>query len=444
MANERPKERILVVDDSTQIVDFIVDEVLKPNGFDTLIARDGLEGFRMAHQHQPDLILLDYEMPKLTGVEVLERLQQYDFDIPVILMTGHGSEVIAIEVFRLGVKDYLIKPFHVEEMVERINTALREARLLKELEKLNSRLLIANRHLKMLVQFGEKVSGNADIDAVLLWVLNMATNLTNSEEGSIHIMDEGELVCRAFKPPRSDEAQLLNQKPSDKPLSDPLAIQAVSEQKVKHANRRGRKPAKAGSFVDAVAMPITYGDEHIGVIVLKHYAQNSRKYTRQDTAVIKTLANYTAMAIDSARRPTNDIDELADEISYNQKRIFISYARTDWDPYVDTIVNRLSSEGFHIWIDQEGLEGGQDWLDKINEALQSCDYMILCVTPRALSSLYVKFEYRYFFHANKPLIPVICEPTQMPAELISIHMIQYTELDTLILRLRGLMRGSNT
>ena len=65
MVNKRPKERILVVDDSTQMVDFIVDEVLKPNGFETLIARDGLEGFKMARQYQPDLILLDYEMPEV-------------------------------------------------------------------------------------------------------------------------------------------------------------------------------------------------------------------------------------------------------------------------------------------------------------------------------------------------------------------------------------------
>ena len=159
---------------------------------------------------------------------------------------------------------------------------------------------------------------------------------------------------------------------------------------------------------------------------------------------MKVLANYTAMAIDSASRPIADFaDDSLDDIAYNQKRIFISYARADWDMYVTNVVDRLSGEGFHIWIDQAGLEGGQDWLDKINEALNACDYMILCVTPRALSSLYVKFEYRYFFHENKPLIPVICEPSQMPAELINIQTIQYTELDTLTVRLRGLMRTSN-
>ena len=170
--------------------------------------------------------------PKLTGVEVLERLQQYDFDIPVILMTAHGSEVIAIEVFRLGVKDYLIKPFDSLEMVDRINKALREARLRKELEKLNSQLLVNNRQLKMLGQLGEKVTDSADLDQVLFWVMKMATHLTGSHEGSIHILFDDELICRVLTSPESGQPQLIAHDPSIKPLSDPLAIQTVGKKTV--------------------------------------------------------------------------------------------------------------------------------------------------------------------------------------------------------------------
>src|SRR5262245_27537162 len=112
MANER----VLVVDDSIQNVDFLTDYVLKPNNYQVLVARNGEEGFKIALEKHPDLILLDNNMPKMTGMEVLEALKDHQLNIPVILMTFHGSETLAVQSFRLGVKDYVLKPFHISEM----------------------------------------------------------------------------------------------------------------------------------------------------------------------------------------------------------------------------------------------------------------------------------------------------------------------------------------
>ncbi|MBL8157757.1 MAG: response regulator, partial [Anaerolineae bacterium] len=70
MANER----ILVVDDGQENRDFLVEFVLGPNGYEALIARDGKEGLDMALQHRPDCILLDYQMPRMNGIEVLRHL----------------------------------------------------------------------------------------------------------------------------------------------------------------------------------------------------------------------------------------------------------------------------------------------------------------------------------------------------------------------------------
>ena len=125
-------ERILVVDDSKENREFIIDYILKPNGYEVLEARDGVEGMELARSASPDLMLLDLQMPRLDGTGVLTALRRENLSIPVILMTFHGSEEIAIEVFRLGVRDYVKKPYTPEEMLGAIETSLTETRLRKE------------------------------------------------------------------------------------------------------------------------------------------------------------------------------------------------------------------------------------------------------------------------------------------------------------------------
>jgi FixJ family two-component response regulator len=90
-------------------------------------------------------VLLDYQMPRLNGIDVLNAMQANGWNIPVILMTFYGSEEIAIEVFRLGVRDYVKKPFSVEEMIAAIERNMTEVRLRREKEALTERLIQANR-----------------------------------------------------------------------------------------------------------------------------------------------------------------------------------------------------------------------------------------------------------------------------------------------------------
>jgi hypothetical protein len=118
--------------------------------------------------------------------------------------------------------------------------------------------------------------------------------------------------------------------------------------------------------------------------------------------------------------------------------IFVSYSRKDWTEFVEPLVDRLQQAGFEVWVDQHLLRGGQNWLDEVNQALASSDCMVLCVSPDALDSKYVKMEYRYLIEEDRPLIPVICRPVELPVELRGIQYIEYTYLDNLVARLREL------
>jgi len=137
------KENILVVDDSTEISGILKNALLLPLGYSVLLANNGRKGLEMALETDPDLILLDMNMPEMTGIEMLKALREYQCEAPVIFMTVEGSIEIAVEAFRLGVVDYLSKPFSLDVVEEAINRALEQNRMKSRYSKMRNNLIKA-------------------------------------------------------------------------------------------------------------------------------------------------------------------------------------------------------------------------------------------------------------------------------------------------------------
>lgn len=97
-------EFILVIDDSREIVKHLTETVLPSFGYHTMHAFDGRSGLEVIRDKEPDLVMLDYNLPQMTGLDVLQQMAQESLKTPVVLMTGYGSELSAIEAFRLGPK----------------------------------------------------------------------------------------------------------------------------------------------------------------------------------------------------------------------------------------------------------------------------------------------------------------------------------------------------
>ncbi len=112
---------ILTVDDSTTIRK-IVRRALENFNCEILEAQNGVEGLATANKGKPDLILLDITMPVMTGVEMLERLRgEVELKtIPVIMLTAESGKEAVTKAVRMGIKDYIVKPFKGPELVERI------------------------------------------------------------------------------------------------------------------------------------------------------------------------------------------------------------------------------------------------------------------------------------------------------------------------------------
>ncbi len=116
-------KRILVVDDSARIRDFLAGLLLPAEGYEAASACDGQEGLALAMEDTPDLIITDVSMPNLTGVEMVEALRRAGCNVPVIFLTGQGSEETAVRALRLGAVDYFIKPPDPDALMAAIQRA---------------------------------------------------------------------------------------------------------------------------------------------------------------------------------------------------------------------------------------------------------------------------------------------------------------------------------
>ena len=114
--------RILVVDDDPAFVKTLA-AALEPL-YETLIATRGSVGLELISRRRPDLVLLDCLLPDVPGLAVLRTAKKLFPSIPVIVMTGFGSEDVSVEAFRRGARDYLRKPFDLPDLLARIEILL--------------------------------------------------------------------------------------------------------------------------------------------------------------------------------------------------------------------------------------------------------------------------------------------------------------------------------
>lgn len=120
---DKPKKQILVVDDESRMVRFVKMN-LDLEGYLTLEANNGLEALEKVRDYNPDLVLLDVEMPGMDGFETLERLREMS-DAAVIMLTVRSDEEDRIRGLDLGADDYVTKPFSPRELSSRVRAVLR-------------------------------------------------------------------------------------------------------------------------------------------------------------------------------------------------------------------------------------------------------------------------------------------------------------------------------
>jgi DNA-binding NtrC family response regulator len=124
-------EHILIIDDDEGLVHFL-SRFFQRKGFDVTVCLDGQEALKTVSENGFDLILLDYKMPGINGLDLLSEIRRIELKTPVILMTAYGTTDLAIETMKRGAYDYLTKPFDRKDLSRIVTEALGVNRQMKE------------------------------------------------------------------------------------------------------------------------------------------------------------------------------------------------------------------------------------------------------------------------------------------------------------------------
>jgi len=191
-------ETILIVDDEKNYPP-ILSAVLEEEGYETLTAYNGHAALDILEEADVDLVLTDMKMPAMDGIQLLERIKAMDMDLPVIMMTAHGTVEKAVEAMQKGAYNYILKPFDNERLVIYVEKAVAMYRVVKE-----------NRYLRHEVEsqysFGNIIGKSPSMQAIFETIRKVAptsaTVLIEGESGT-----GKELVAKSihFNSPRRDK-----------------------------------------------------------------------------------------------------------------------------------------------------------------------------------------------------------------------------------------------
>ncbi|SUJ00989.1 Transcriptional regulatory protein CusR [Sphingobacterium spiritivorum] len=115
---------ILIIEDDLRVAQ-LIERAVQEQGFQTMLAYDGMSGKKLALQHDFSLIITDIILPKIDGLDLCKEVRQLKPDLPIIMLTALGTTDNKVEGFDAGADDYLVKPFEMRELIARIRALLK-------------------------------------------------------------------------------------------------------------------------------------------------------------------------------------------------------------------------------------------------------------------------------------------------------------------------------
>jgi PAS domain S-box-containing protein len=214
-----PSFTILVVEDDQGLGHLIRKRLLRDN-FEVVVASNGIEAISFIENKDNVLLLLDFRLGDMTGKEVIDRLKCKDLNVPFIIMTGHGDERIAVEMMKLGAKDYLVKDEAFMDILPRVlENVLNQLVTEKKLSRAKAALLDSEKRFRLIF--------NSGTDAIFL------NAVENGKPG--HFIEVNEIACKRLGFTREE---LLGLSPED--IEDPEWSKEHRELKEELIEKKGK------------------------------------------------------------------------------------------------------------------------------------------------------------------------------------------------------------
>ena len=313
------RERVLVVDDEVDVLD-LCRRVLEVEGYQVTTAQNGQEALQQAQNHSFDLLLTDIKMPGLSGLEVAQALKEIDSNMVFVTMTGFSTMNMAIEALRLGIDEFIVKPFTPDDLISSVGKALERVRLRGE----NIRL----RALIPLFELSKTFLSTIHEDDILAHVVRIAQEETSASGALIVLLDE-----ETGQPISCQATGLLNSvsigpRGTGWPIAwmvleqrEDVSLSATDE--IDDVYRQSLKSIGAGSLI---ANPLVIQGRSIGVLCVAREA-GATDFSLADAEMLAILGGQAGIAVSNARL-FSEIQRAYDELKKldHMKSEFINIA----------------------------------------------------------------------------------------------------------------------
>lgn len=304
MAVRETRERVLVVDEDPDVLNLLARQVFGPLGYKVETADDAGGAIQQALNFAPDLIIASLTLPGLSGKDLLVALRSQGMEVPMLVTAREGMEGNAIQAFRLGARDYLVKPLREAEVVSAAERALNEVRLRNERQQLAEQLAESNRQLERRVRelttlygIGKAVTSTTHQAQLFTKLMEGSLYVCEADLGWILLVEEGtdKLILRAERNLPPALAGKMHQAWDDGVSSlillsgEPLNIHGEGLAKFKLA-----RFAKA-----ALLAPIKVRNRPIGVLCVAR--TEPRPFSDRDQRMLEAVADYASISLVNAR-----------------------------------------------------------------------------------------------------------------------------------------------
>jgi len=272
--------RLLIIDDESHITD-IITRFFKEKGHDAVGITRGEEALALLEAGPVDLVITDIAMKGLSGLQLLERMKAKGLDVPVIVTTGNPSHTSAVEALRGGAFDYVVKPFHLEEIAERAEKAL-SAKRVKDEHLLYSKLV-------SLHSISRVTAEAASMEDLATKVIKLGTRLTGSDGGWYWVSSPESDTALSGARVLYPEADNLNQHA----FLLKIARSTAERMDVEVTDAPAFGECRAAWFL---SLPVEVSSALHGVLVFRR-EKPSPKYDAVDLEVFNQLAATFALGI---------------------------------------------------------------------------------------------------------------------------------------------------
>jgi DNA-binding response OmpR family regulator/signal transduction histidine kinase len=297
------RERILIVENDPEISDLVGRQALQSTGYQTFVVSDANTALSKTLQLAPDAILIDLNLPGLSGKDLMVALTSQGIQTPIIVLSLKGTEADIIQAFRLGATDYLLWPVREAEVinvVERVLKQVRERhereRLAQQLQQTNQELQLRVRELTAIFAIGKAVVSITDQSVLFEKILDGATRVTQADLGWFLLREEKNRVytLAAHRNLPGSMAERMNL-PWDDGVSSLVAMSGES------LSIHGEPLKRFKIFTlgqSALIVPIKVQKQVVGMLVVMR--RQPQPFNPSDQHLLEAVADYAAISLANA------------------------------------------------------------------------------------------------------------------------------------------------